>query len=202
MTVGTHPSNFLTAADVPVARLDNNSLIVRMHNTINHLSRWLTPIHRRELLDRSVYYGQPSVKDLLGRMRDEERRVFPKMYLISIETDPELDRIPPYLPSLAQIRFEEEASALSTMAEFRRLRQSTLSLLRSLPDSAWNRFGTSRIEHDWVLRDLAEHLANHDTALLRQIDETLDRIGAREGLSAAARTHLDELMRLVPVTLR
>jgi hypothetical protein len=62
--------------------------------------------------------------------------------------------------------------------------------------------GTSRAEHDWVLRDLAEHLANHDTMALTEIDETLDRIGARKGLSPAACTHLPELMRLVPVTLR
>lgn len=202
MIVGTQPGRMVTAADVPVSQLDNMSLIVRMHNTINHLSRWLTPVHDRALLDRSVFYGEPSVKDLLKRMRDEERRAFAKMYLIANENNPDLDKVPPFQLTEAQRRWEEEASALSMMAEVRRLRQSTLSLLRSLPDSAWSRVGTSRIEHDWVLRDLAEHLANHDTAVLSQIDDTLDRIGARKGLSPAARTHLPELMRLVPVTLK
>jgi hypothetical protein len=192
----------VTAADVPVSQLDNMSLIVRMHNTVNHLSRWLTPVHNRALLDRSVFYGEPSVKQLLMQMRDEEQRVFPKMFLIANENDPDLDRLQPVQRSEAQRRWDEEASALSVMAEFRRLRQSTLSLLRGLPDSAWNRVGTSRKEHDWVLRDLAELLANHDTAVLTRMDETLDRIGARKGVSPAARTHLDELMRLVPVTVR
>lgn len=202
MIVGTQSGRVVTAADVPVSQLDNMSLIVRMHNTVNHLSRWLTPVHNRDLLDRRVFYGEPSVKDLLIQMRDEEQRIFSKMYLIANETNPDLDKIPPVQLSEAQRRWQEEASALSVMAEFRRLRQSTLSLLRSLPDSAWSRVGTSRIEHDWVLRDLAEHLANHDTAVLAKMDDTLDRIGARNGLSPAARTHLPDLMRLVPVTLR
>ena len=52
------------------------------------------------------------------------------------------------------------------------------------------------------MRDLAEVLAEHDTIVLSKIDNTLDRLGARAGLSPAARTHLDDLMRLVPVTLR
>jgi hypothetical protein len=169
---------------------------------VNHLSRWLTPVHDRVLLERSTIYGKPSVKELLMQLRDEELRVFPKMYMISIEADPDLDRIPAAERSEANLRWDESTTALSTMAEFRRLRQSTLSLLRSLPDSAWKRTGTSRKEHDWSLRELAEVLANHDTLVLMQMDETLDQIGVREGLSPAARTHLDELMRLVPVTLR
>jgi hypothetical protein len=198
----TQSGRKVTAADVPVSQLSNMSLIVRMHNTINHLSRWLTPIHDRALLNRSVFYGEPSVKDLLRMMRDEEQRVYPKMYLIATENNPDLDRLQRRERSESELRWDEEASTLSMMAEFRRLRQSTLSLLRGLPDSAWSRVGTSRVEHDWVLRDLAELLANHDTAVLTKMDDTLDRIGARKGLSSAAQTHLPELMRLVPVTLK
>ena len=190
----------LTAADVPVSDLSNDSLIIRLFNTVNHLSRWLTPVHNRALLERTAFYGQPSVKELLAELRDEERRVFPKLTMIALEADPDLDRLPPYVRRQDDLIWDANTTALSTMAEFRRLRQSTLSLLRSLPDSAWKRSGTSRREHDWVLRDLAESLANHDTLILTQIDDTLDRIGVREGLSPAARVHLDELMRLVPVT--
>jgi hypothetical protein len=202
MIVATRPAGSVTAADVPVSRLDNNSLIVRLHYTINHLSRWLTPVHNRALLERSVFRGEPSVKQLLLELRDEELIVFPKMHLIATQPDPNLDRLPPVTRSAQDERWERFASALSVMAEFRRLRQSTLSLLRSLPDNAWNRFGTSRVEHDWVLRDLAELLANHDVQVLSRIDQALDKIGAREGLSPAACAHLDELLRLTPVTLR
>src|SRR5688572_4995495 len=130
MIVGTKPGQIVTAADVPVSQLDNMSLIVRMHNTINHLSRWLTPVHNRALLDRKVFYGEPSVKELLFALRDEEQRIFPKMFMIANENDPDLDRIPPAQRSERQLRWDETASALSVMAEFRRLRQSTLSLLR------------------------------------------------------------------------
>jgi hypothetical protein len=202
MIVATRPANSVTAADVPVSRLDNNSLIVRLHYTVNHLSRWLTPVHHRALLERSVFRGEPSIKQLLLELRDEELIVFPKMHLIATQPDPNLDKLPPVERSAQDARWESFASALSVMAEFRRLRQSTLSLLRSLPDNAWHRFGTSRVEHDWVLRDLAELLANHDVQVLSRIDQTLDKIGAREGLSPAACTHLDELLRLTPVTLR
>lgn len=191
-----------TAADVKIADLSNDSLIIRLHFTINHLSRWLTPIHDRTRLERTVRRGEPTVKELLIRLRDEELRVFPKLHLIGVNTNPDLDKLPVYSRSAAQAAQDERLSPLSIMAEFRRLRQSTCSLLRSLPDSAWQRVGTSRREHDWQIRGLAEHLANHDLDVLYEIDLTLDRVGAREGVSAASRAHLDQLLRLVPVTKR
>jgi hypothetical protein len=187
-----------TAADVKISDLSNDSLIIRLHFTVNHLSRWLTPIHDRTRLERSVRRGEPSVRELLIRLRDEELRVFPKLHLISVETNPDLDR----LPSRATATTPDSFTSLSVMAEFRRLRQSTCSLLRSLPDNAWSRIGTSRREHDWQIRGLAEHLASHDLDVLYEIDLTLDRVGARDGVSTAARAHLDELLRLVPVSLR
>lgn len=191
-----------TAADVKIANLSNDSLIVRLHMTINHLSRWLTPIHDRTSLERTVRRGEPSVKELVARLRDEELRTFPKLHLIAVQNNPDLDRLPVYTRS-AQKQAEDDAhTTLTLMAEFRRLRQSTCSLLRSMPDSGWSRVGTSRREHDWQIRALAEHLANNDLDILYEIDLTLDRIGVREGVSPASRAHLDELLRLIPVTAR
>jgi hypothetical protein len=191
-------SSGLTAADVKISELSNDSLIVRLHFTINHLSRWLTPIHDRARLERSLRRGEPSVRELLERLRNEELRIFPKLHVIVKENNPDLDRLPD-TPFTAD---SDGLSSLSVMAEFRRLRQSTCSLLRSLPDSAWSRVGTSRREHDWQVRGLAEHLASHDLDVLYEIDLTLDRVGAREDVNTAARAHLDELLRLVPVTVR
>lgn len=191
-----------TAADVKISELSNDSLIVRLHFTINHLSRWITPIHDRGRLERTIRRGEPSVKELLIRLRDEELRVFPKLHLISVNVNPDLDKLPVYERSAAQAAQDERLSVLSILAEFRRLRQSTCSLLRAMPDNAWSRVGTSRREHDWQIRSLAEHLASHDLDVLYEIDLTLDRVGARETVSAAGRAHLDELLRLVPVTLR
>jgi hypothetical protein len=191
-----------TAADFKISELDNDSLIVRLHFTVNHLSRWLTPVHDQSLLVRSPRRGEPSVKELVIRLRDEELRIFPKMHLIATQTNPDLDKLPPVVPTAEQIARDQSRTTLGIMAEFRRLRQSTCSLLRALPDSAWTRVGTSRREHDWQLRGLAEHLANHDLDVLYEIDMALDRNGAREGVSSAAKAHLDELLRLVPVSTR
>lgn len=201
---GAHikPAEGLTAGDVKIDDLDNDSLIVRLHFTVNHLSRWLTPIHDRSKLERSLRRGEPSIKELLIRMRDEELRIFPKMHAIAMSTNPDLDKAPIAVRTARQQAVDAALSPLSTMAEFRRLRQSSCSLLRSLPDSAWVRVGVSRKEHDWQVRSLAEHLANRDLDALYEIDLALDRTGARDGVSEAAKVHLDELLRLVPVTTR
>jgi hypothetical protein len=188
--------------DVDVTHLENNALIIRLHFTVNHLSRWITPVHDRIKLVRSVRRDDPSVKDLLIQMRNEELRVFPKMHLIATRNNPNLDKFPEWEMTPEQEQLDREASAIEILAEFRRLRQSTCSLLRSLPDNAWSRVGTSRREHDWQIRTLAEHLARHDVVVLRQMDETLDRVGAREGISPAARARLDEVLRLAPVTVK
>ncbi len=188
--------------EAPIARLANNALIIRLHYMPNHLSRWLTPIHDQTRLQRSVHRGTPSVKDLMLRLRDEELRIFPLMYAIANQNTPNLDRLPPVVRTPEDERFDREASVLELMAEFRRLRQSTCSLLRSLPDNAWRRVGISRREHDWTLRQLAEHLAHHDRQVLAELDRVLDRIGARDGIAAASRVHLDEMERLDTIAAR
>ena len=179
-----------------ITALDNDSLIIRLHFTVNHLSRWLSPIHDESRLRRSVYRGQASVRDLMLRLRDEELRVFPKMHQISVRTQPDLDKLPPVRRSAEEERHDREATVLELMAEFRRLRQSTCSLLRSLPDDAWDRVGISRREHDWTLRTLAEHVALHDRATLAEMDRALDRVGVRQGIATASRVRFDELLRL------
>ena len=191
-----------TAGDVKISDLSNDSLITRLHFTVNHLSRWITPVHDLQRLERSPLRGTPSVKEILLRMRDREQLIFPKMHAIAVTNDPDLDRLPRPLRTPEQIAADASRSALTTLAEFRRLRQSTCSLLRSLPDSALNRVGTSRIEHDWQIRSLAEHLANADLDDLQEMDEALDRSGVRQGINSLARVHLDDLLRLVPVSLK
>jgi hypothetical protein len=196
------PTPGLTAADVPIHELSNDSLIVRLHFTINHLSRWLTPIHDRSKLERGRHYGQPSVRDLMFELRDFELATFPKLHAIANVNNPDLDKLPPLIKTPEQAAEDERIRSLSIMAEFRRLRQGTVALLRALPDAAWNLVGTSRREHDWQIRELGELLVSHDTDVLYQIDLTLDQVGARVGVSAAGRAHLDELLRMVPVTKR
>ncbi len=185
-----------------IRRLDNNALIIRLGFTVNHLSRWLSPIHDPSRLERSLYRGEPSGKDLVIGMRDEEQRVFPKLHLIATQNNPDLDKLPPWRADPTTVEADQRIPPLVLMSQFRLLRQSTCSLLRSLPDDAWHRKGISRLNRNVTIRELAEQLAEHDYQYLRAMDETLDKIGAREGLAEIQKTHLDELLKLSPESLK
>ena len=184
----------LTGEITPNIRaLPNDALIVELLQTLNHLSRWLTPIHDRTVLEFSPRRSQPSVKDILLRMRDTEARAYALMYAIASQNDPDLDRVPGVERTPTQVAFDREADPLVIMSEFRRVRMSSDSLLRALPDTAWARGGHSRQERNWTIRELAEFLAGHDVAMLREIDQALIRGGAREGIAEVSRVTFDQI---------
>jgi hypothetical protein len=174
------------AADASIQNLSNDALIIRLIQTINHLSRWLTPIHDRTVLEFSARRSEPSVKELLIRLRDTEIRAYAFMNAIATERDPDLDRVPRVEPSPAQIEVDRSANPLVIMSEFRRVRESSTSLLRALPDTAWDRGGYSRTQRNWTIRDLGEFLAEHDREMLQRIDRALSRSGARSGIAAVS----------------
>lgn len=184
-----------------ITELDNNSLVIRLHFTINHLSRWLTPIHDRNKLERSRHYGEPTVRELLQQMRDNEQFIYPRMYVIANEEDPNMDEIPPFEPNAYLRMADKNWSTVELLGGFRRLRQSTCGLLRQTADSGWTRKGYSRKHEDATLRQLAEQLAEHDYRFLRAMDFTLWDSGAREGIAEIQTASLDELLKLVPKTL-
>src|SRR5215211_781153 len=127
------------SADSSIRDLSNDALIIRLIQTLNHLSRWLTPIHDRTVLEFSVRRSEPSVKDLLVRLRDTEIRAYGFMNAIASERDPDLDRVPRVEPTPQQILVDRSAHSLVIMSEFRRVRESSTALLRALPDTAWDR---------------------------------------------------------------
>ena len=185
----------LESTESSIRHLSNDALIIRLIQTVNHLSRWLTPIHDRTVLEFSPRRSEPSVKELLIRLRDNETRVYGFMNAIVTERDPDLDRVPRVEPTPVQITVDRSAHPLVIMSEFRRLRESSTSLLRALPDNAWNRGGYSRTERDWTIRELAEYLARHDREMLQRIDRVLSRSGARDGIAAVSQvdfTHIEE----------
>lgn len=184
-----------------IKKLDNNSLIIRLHYTVHHLSRWLTPIHDRNKLERSRHYGEPTVRDLVIQMRQNEQFIYPRMFVIANEQDPDMDQIPPHEPNTMLQMADQNWATVELMGGFRRLRQSTCGLLRQMPDGAWSRKGYSRIHEDATLRQLAEQLAEHDYRLLRAMDFTLWDSGAREGIAEIQTAPLSELLQLVPTTL-
>lgn len=180
-------------ADSSVRDLPNDALIIRLIQTVNHLSRWLTPIHDRTVLEFSLRRSEPSIKDLLIRMRDTETRAYGYMNAIASERDPDLDRIPRVEPSPGQIAVDRSAHPLVIMSEFRRVRESSTSLLRALPDTAWERGGFSRTHRDWTIRELAEYLSRHDREMLQGIDRTLSRTGARQGIAAVSQVDFTQI---------
>jgi hypothetical protein len=206
MQTGT---NFISV-DTPIGEeqerviraMDNNALIIRLHFTIHHLSRWLTPVHDHNVLERSRYHGEPTVKEILLGMRDNEQFIYPRMHVIATQDSPDLDAIPDYEPNAAARIADEEHPTVVVMANFRRLRQGTCSLLRNLPDGAWDREGFSRRHRNSNIRQLAEGLAAHDYRYLRAMDETLNVVGARDGIAKIQRASLDELMKLVPESVQ
>lgn len=185
-----------------ITSLDNNALVLRLHFTIHHLSRWLTPIHDRNKLERSRNMGEPTVRDLVIDLRQHEQFIYPRMYVIANENDPDMDTIPPYVPNDYTRMADENWSTVELMGAFRRLRQSTCGLLRQLPDNAWDRKGYSRVHENATLRQLAEQLAAHDYRVLRAMDDTLWTSGARDGIAEIQTTSLDELLKLVPTSVK
>jgi hypothetical protein len=184
--------------DSSIRDLSNDGLIIRLIQTVNHLSRWLTPIHDRTVLEFSPRRSEPSVKELLLRMRDTETRGYAFMYAIATVSNPDLDRVPRVEPTEVQAAVDRSAHPLVIMSEFRRVRESSTSLLRALPDSAWGRGGYSRTQRDWTIRELAEYLAGHDREMLQRIDRVLSRTGARDGIAAVSRvdfTRIEEPFR-------
>lgn len=176
-----------------VHALTNDALIVTLLQTLNHLSRWLTPIHDRTRLETSPRRSEPSVKDVLLGLRDTEARTYALMNAIATQSTPDLDRIPRIERTPLQIEADRRANALVAMSEFRRVRESSASLLRALPDAAWERTGFSRTERDWTIRELAELLAVNDWKRLGEIDSLLSQSGVREGIAEVSRVKRDQL---------
>ena len=110
----------MESSDSSIRDLPNDALIIRLIQTANHLSRWLTPIHDPTLLEFSPRRSEPSVKELLLRMRDTETRAYGFMNAIATERNPDLDRIPRVEPFPVQVSVDRSAHPLVIMSEFRR----------------------------------------------------------------------------------
>lgn len=188
-------------AEARVHGLSNDGLIIDLIQTLNHLSRWLTPIHDRTRLEYSAHRSEPSVKDVLLGLRDAEARIYSLMYAIATQVNPDLDRVPVVERSALQQQADESENALVIMSEFRRIRESSTSLLRALPDNAWRRDGHSRTERDWTIRELAEFLAINDWARLGEIDRLLSRIGVRNEIAEVSRVRLEAIREPFPVVV-
>ncbi len=176
-----------------VAAMSNDALIVDLLQTVNHLSRWLTPIHDQTRLDLTTRRTQVSVKDLLLGLRDNEVAVYSLMNAIATQINPDLDKVPVVQRSPLQREADARANALVVMSEFRRVRESSTSLLRAMPDTAWARGGYSRTSRDWTIRELADSLAVNDWEQLGLIDLALNESGLRKSVAKVSQIARDGL---------
>ncbi len=150
--------------------MDEQQIRLSLTNTPNLLSKRLTPQRDELKLTRGPGRGQWSAREIVTHLRDTEARIFPKLYLIAVEDDPDLRRVEGQPPTDS---WRPDDLTLVVMGQFRRLRQSTLSLLRELPTAAWERRGRDSDGTSVSLRDLAEYLVAHDAEHLDELDRVL-----------------------------
>jgi hypothetical protein len=151
-----------------------DQIVLALTNTPNWLSKRITPQRDMSKVNRPAERGEMSVRDILAHMRDNEARYFPKMHLISIAQVPDLRRVQHVGPT----EYDPNDSVFTVMSQFRRVRQSTLSLLRELPQDGWKRVGVDVDNVTVSIKDLALELIDHDNEALAQMDAVLIARGA------------------------
>ena len=112
--------------------MDNNALIIRLMFTVNHISRWLTPIHDDDRLDRALYRGEPTAKDLVIRLREYDEWIYPRMFLAAHQPGANYDSLDdPRLTPVRPAFDKRETTTVVLISGFRRSRQSITTLTTS-----------------------------------------------------------------------
>lgn len=151
-----------------------DQIILALTNTPNWLSKRISPQRDMSKVNRPAERGEWSARDIVAHLRDNEARYFPKLHLISIAQVPDLRRVEQIGPT----EYDPDDSIFTVMSQFRRIRQSTLSLLRELPADGWKRVGVDVDNVTVSIRDLAVELVDHDAEHLAQMDAVLIARGA------------------------
>jgi uncharacterized damage-inducible protein DinB len=112
--------------------------------------------------------GKWTLKEVVGHLADDER-IFAYRALCLARGDSR------ELPGFDENRYNavagfEQRSLASLLAEYRSVRQATLSLLSGLPADAWLRRGTVN-GYSATVRGLAFHIAGHELHHLRMLRE-------------------------------
>jgi hypothetical protein len=144
-------------------------IILPLTQMENYLSKRITPQRDETRLTRAPQRGEWSVRDILAHLRDNEAVYFAKMYVLAKREWPDLG----HAERPGTLEYDERDLTLTVMSQFRRLRQSTLSLLRELPDDAWRKAGRDIDGTTVTIVELARELVSHDAEHLEQIDATL-----------------------------
>jgi hypothetical protein len=152
----------------------DEQIILELTQMVNQLSKRITPQRDMTRVNRAAERGEWSVREIVAHLRDNEARYFPKLHIISVAEHPDLRRV----QNIGPTEYDPDDTIFTVMSQFRRLRMSTLSLLRELPRDAWRRAGVDVDNSTVTIRDLARELIAHDAEHLAQIDATLEARGA------------------------
>jgi hypothetical protein len=148
---------------------EHERMIIALTQSVNHLAKRISPQRDLTRLHRAPARGEWSVRDIIAHLRDNEALVFAKLYLLATQEVPDLRRTDLTPPR----GYDPDDSVFIVMSQFRRLRHSTLSLLRELPADAWRRSGRDVDNRTITIRSLVEDLIAHDADHLAQVDQVL-----------------------------
>lgn len=142
----------------PADVLEATALAVREHT--NGLSE--------ELRDERPRQGEWSVAELLGHLWDAEIAFSFRARLILAQDTPRL------------VGYDQNAWAnlarppfAALLDAFTALRTANLALIRYTPEALWGRFGHHDERGPTSFRLLTETMAGHDTAHLKQLEQTI-----------------------------
>lgn len=144
-------------------------IYLRLFQMMNQLSKRVTPQRDEAKLTRAAERGEWSVREIIAHLRDHEADIYPRLHLIANAVHPDLSE----LAETGGFNYRPDDSTLMVMSQLRRIRQSTVSLLRELPIDAWDRTGQDTDGTIVTIRQLALELIRHDAEHLAQIDATL-----------------------------
>ena len=144
-------------------------IYLRLFHMLNYLSKRISSQRDEAKLSRPAERGEWSVREIVIHLRDNEAKVYPKLHLMANAVHPNLSRI----AEVASLDYRPDDSTLTVLSQFRRIRQSTVSLLRELPHDAWERTGVDTDGTVVTIRQLAMELIRHDAEHLAQVDATL-----------------------------
>ncbi len=143
---------------------------IKLAQMPNLLSKRLSPQRSEIKLTRAPERGVPSVRDIIAGLRDHEAHVYPKMHMIATQDYPDLRFVSDLIGS---VEYSHDDLTLTVLAQFRRIRMTTMAFLRELPADAWERLGKDELGRRVSIHDLALQLIQHDAEQLALLDATL-----------------------------
>lgn len=167
--------------------MPDGDLIARLERQLQETCSLLKPVD--DTLAGTVVYepGKWSIKQIVGHISDAERIFATRILRIARS-----DRTP--LPGFEQDDYVASAGSnqrtlADLIAEYESVRNSTLTLLRSLAPDAWLRVGCAN-SHDQSVRGIAYTLAGHELHHVKILLERYLPLLKRPGEAGRARaTH-------------